>query len=83
MRQQEDDSVLTLATQSQQDTLARTGTHLPLLLSRRDELVDNDLGAVAKISKLRFPEHKRHRRLHSETVSANESTSRWNNAALI
>lgn len=39
----------------------------PLGLARADELVNNALGCVVKVSKLGLPEHQRIRARHSET----------------
>ncbi len=35
------------------------GQQIPLVLARRDELVDDDLRAVREIAELRFPQHQR------------------------
>src|SRR5271155_4979772 len=41
---------------------------IPLVLARRNELVDHDLSAVCKIAKLRFPKDQRLRKIAAEPV---------------
>ena len=44
------------------------GQQPPLRLARRDELVDNDLRAIRKVTKLRLPKHQRLRIIPREPI---------------
>ena len=48
------------------------GEQVPLVLARRNKLVDDDLRAVCEIAELRFPEHQRFGIVAAETIFKTE-----------